>query len=202
MTTLPNPDLATQAPSRERSAYCDTGLIVAAVMGRVDPFFDDAVRFLNEARSSGVRLIISSITLAEAADVIRRRVKASRRCTDESGRECEEIEAKAAAYVERISDFIDYLKHNKMVGILEEEITVDLDFEHLYKMMLKYAGRTPQARRGNTYRHEGIGPIDWIHIALALLAGVQSICTNDKAIAQIKGDKRYGGIEIIMLRPR
>ena len=76
------------------------------------------------------------------------------------------------------------------------------DLAPLYKNMLDMEGRTPQARKGNTYRHEGLGPIDLIHIDMALLAGAQVICTTDKAFAQISGDKRYGGMKIVILQPR
>ena len=55
MTAKPVPDTAGRVPagqsaSRTKSLYCDTGTIVALVMGPVDPFFDDAMRFLSAAR--------------------------------------------------------------------------------------------------------------------------------------------------------
>ena len=188
--------------SHAKSVYCDTGWIVAIVMGVVDPFFDDAVRFLSEAKLNGMRLVISSLALAEAADVIRKRVKAGCRCTDEGGKEREAVEAEAAEKVEDLARFIDVLKADKMVDMLEDITEERLDLVHIHEKMLEYTGSTPQARRGNTYRHEGIGPIDWMHIVLALLAGAQAICTSDRAFTQIRGDKQYGGIEIIMLHPR
>ena len=207
MTAKPEPDTAGRVPagqagSRAKSLYCDTGMIVALVMGPVDPFFDDAVRILNEAMLGNIRLVISSLALSEAADVIRKRIKASCRCTDASGREREAVDAKAVAAVKDLARFIRVLKANKMVDILENITKKRPDFVHLLEKLLEYDGRTPQARRGNTYRHEGIGPIDWIHIVLAYLAGAQAICTNDRALEQIRGDKQYGGLEIVMLRPR
>ena len=184
------------------SAYCDTGLIVAAVMGPADPFFDEVARFLGAARLGGVRLVISNLGISEAADVILRRTKAGRRCTDESGREREAVDAEAAAAVEGLVAFIDELKAGKRADILEEKIRVRPNFSSLYKNILEYRGRTPQARKGDTYRHEGVGPIDWIHIALARLAGVPAICTTDRALAQISGEEQYGGLEVVVLRPR
>ena len=112
------------------------------------------------------------------------------------------VDAEAEAAARDVIRFVNDLVTDRLAEMYEDITTALPDLERLHKMMLEYRGRTPQARRGNTYRHEGIGPIDWIHIALALLAGAQAICTNDKAIAQIRGDKRYGGMEIIMLRPR
>lgn len=207
MTTEPEPDtagraLARQASGDPKSVYGDTGLIVAIVMGAVDPFFDDAMRILNEAMRGNIRLVISSLVLSEAADVIRRRIKASHRCTDESGKEREAVDAEADAAVKDLVRFVNVLKATKMADMLEGITEGRLNLAHLRRKMFEYEGRTPQAHRGNTYRHEGIGPIDWIHIALAYLAGAQAICTNDKAIEQIKNDKQYGGLEIIMLRPR
>ena len=54
---------AVPAAGNAGSTYCDTGLIVAAVMGPADPFFDDAARFLKAAELGGVRLVISSLAL-------------------------------------------------------------------------------------------------------------------------------------------
>lgn len=195
-------DPAGPAAGSAGSAYCDTGLIVAAVMGPTDPFFDEATRFLKEAELGGVRLVISRLVLSEATDVILKRTKAGHRCTDEGGRERKAVDAEAAEAVERLSCFVDKLKADRRASILEEEDVVIPDFAHLHRKMLEYLGRTPQARKGDTYRHEGIGAIDWIHIALAYLAGAWAICTTDKAMAQISGDVLYGDIEIIVLRPR
>ena len=184
------------------SVYCDTGPIVAAVMGPADPFFDDAMRFFRAAELGGMRLIISSLALSEAVDVILKRTKAGHRCADESGREREVVDSDAAAAVRNLVYFIYDLKANKRAGILEEEAEVRPDFAHLYRMMLRHQGRTPQARKGDTYRHVGMGPIDWLHMALARLAGVRAICTTDRAMGQISGNKMYGSIEVVVLRPR
>ena len=208
MTAAPPSDAAGVIPvglaggGNTDSAYCDAGPIVAAVMGPADPFFDAAMRFFKEAEIGGVRLIISSLALSEAVDVIRKRTKAGHRCADEGGGEREAVDADAAAAVKRLARFIYNLKADKRADILEEKVSGSMDFAHLYEMMLRYQGRTPQARKGDTYRHEGIGPIDWIHMALARLAGARAICTTDKAMAQIAGDKIYGGIEVVVLRPR
>ena len=102
--------------------YCDTGPIVAAVMGPADPFFDDAMRFFKAAELGGMRLIISSLALAEAVDVILKRTKAGHRCADESGREREAVDSDAAAAVRNLVYFIYDLKANKRAGILEEEV--------------------------------------------------------------------------------
>ena len=142
------------------------------------------------------------MTLSEAADVIRKRVKAGCRCTDESGRECDEVDAKASATVNDLDRFIDDLKANRMLDMVEDITKEQPDLVHLHEMLLKYKGLTPQARKGNTYRHDGIGPIDWVHIALARLARAWAICTTDKALAQIKGGEEYGDLEVIILRPR
>ncbi len=207
MTGVPAPDAAGAMAAGlvadgRGSVYCDTGPIVAAVMGQADPFFDDAMRFFRAAEIGGMRLIISSLALAEAVDVILKRTKAGRRCTDESGSERKAVDAEAAAAVKSPTRFIYNLKSSKRAGILEEETKVRPDFVHLYIMMLRYQGRTPQARKGDTYRHEGIGPIDQIHIKLARLAGVRAICTTDKAMLQISGDKMYGDLKVIVLQPR
>lgn len=207
MTGVPAPDAAgamsvDSVADGRVSVYCDTGPIVAAVMGPADPFFDEAMRFFKEAEIGGVRLIISSLALAEAVDVILKRTKAGRRCTDESGSEREAVDAEAAAAVKSLTRFIYNLKSSKRAGILEEETKARPDFVHLYIMMLRYQGSTPQARKGDTYRHEGVGPIDPIHMRLARLADVRAICTTDKAMLQISGDKLYGDLEIIVLRPR
>lgn len=61
------------------SAYCDTGLIVAAVTGPADPFFDKVTRFLGAAERGGVRPAASSPGVSEAAYVILGRAKAGRR---------------------------------------------------------------------------------------------------------------------------
>ena len=207
MTAAPSADAAGVMPvglagGDASLMYCDTGPIVAAVMGPTDPFFDAAMRFFKEANRNGVRLIISSLALSEAVDVIRKRTKAGRRCADEGGGEREAVDADIAAAVKRLARFIYNLKADKRADILEEKVSGSIDFAHLYEMILRYQGRTPQARKGDTYRHEGIGPIDWIHMALTRLAGARAICTTDKAMVQIAGDKIYGGIEVVVLRPR
>ena len=182
--------------------YCDTGIIVAIVMGAADPFFGDAVRFLETVKSGGMRLVISNLALAEAIDVMRKRIKERHKCTDESGREREAVDAEVASATAGLANFVDELKANKEAVVLEEEATVRLDFAHLYKKMLRYKGETPQVRRGGRYRHKGIGPIDWMHIALARLVNAWAICTTDKAFVQISGDKEYGGVEVVVLLPR
>lgn len=149
-----------------------------------------------------LRLIISSLALSEAADVILKRTKAGRGCTDESGREREAADADAAAATKNLAYFVYDLKANKRAGILEEEADARPDFAHLYGMMLGHQGRTPQARKGDTCRHVGLGPIDWMHMALARLAGVRAMCTTDGAMGQIAGDKVYGDVEVVVLRPR
>ena len=184
------------------STYCDTGLIVAAVLGPADPFYVDAMRFFRDAELGGVRLVISSLALSEAADVILKRTKAAHRCTDEGGREREAVDARAAAAVKELINFVNELKASKRAEILGGSDKLRPNFTRLYEKMLKHRGRTPQARKGDTYRHEGIGAIDWIHIELAYLAGARAICTTDKAMAQIAGDGRYGRMEIVVLRPR
>ena len=62
-------------------------------MGPADLFFDEVTRFLGAAERGGVRLVISSLGISEAADAILRRAKAGRRRTDESGREREAVDA-------------------------------------------------------------------------------------------------------------
>ncbi len=183
-------------------AYADTGFSVAIVMGAVDPFFDEAMCFLEAVKSSGARLVISSLALAEAVDVIRKRVKANTRCRDVSGREREAVDGEAAKAVKDVRRVINTLRSDKMADMYGDITSVQPDLAPLHKKMLGLEGETPQARKGNTYRHEGLGPIDLIHIDMALLAGAQIICTTDKAFAQISGDKRYGGMNIIILRPR
>ena len=183
-------------------AYCDTGIIVAIVMGEVDPFFDEAVRFLKAVKASGARLVISSLALSEAVYVIRKRVKANRRCTDESGRELQTVDAEAEAAVKDVGRIIAVLATDRMAYMYEDITSAQPDLAGLYEKMLACQGMTPQAHRGNTYRHKGVGPIDLIHIALARLSGARAICTTDKALTQVGGDKRYGGMEIIVLRPR
>ena len=184
------------------SVYCDAGPIVAIVMGETDLFFNDAVRFFNAVKSSGVRLVISSLVLAEVADVIRKRVKANHRCTDESGREREVVDAEVAVAVKGIRRFVNALKLDKMVDMYEATTKTHPDISRLYEMMLENQGRTPQARRGNTYRHVGMGPVDLMHAEMARLAGARAICTTDKAFAQIGDSKQYSGIRIIILRAR
>ena len=183
--------------------YCDTGPIVAAATGPADPFFDDAMRLSRAAELGGVRLIISSLALSEAADVILKRTKAGLRCAGESGRERGAVDADAAAAATKnLAYFVYDLKANKGAGILEEEADARPDFAHLYGMMLGHQGRAPQARKGDTCRHVGLGPIDWMHMALARLAGVRATCTTDGAMGQIAGDKMHGDIEVVVLRPR
>ena len=207
MTSELNSDTAVETPAgdagnRKRLVYCDTGIIVAIVMGEVDPFFDEAVRFLETVKSSGIRLVISNLTLAEAVDVIRKRIKANYRCTDDSGKEREAVDAAAAVAVRDLGRFINGLKADRMADMYEDITKARPDIARIYEKILDSQGKTPQARRGNTYRHEGIGPIDWLHIALARLAGARAICTTDKALMQVCGDKRCGGMEIILLRPQ
>ena len=203
----PNPDrtwqvLASSTAGSRVSVYCDTGIIVAIVMGEVDPFFDEAVRFLKAVKASGARLVISSLALSEAVDVIRKRVKANHRCTDESGRELQTVDAEAEAAVKDVGRIIAILAMDKMADMYEDITSAQPDLVHLYKRMLACQGETPQASKGNTYRHKGVGPIDLIHIALAHLSGARAMCTTDKALTQVGGDKQYGGMEIIVLRPR
>lgn len=182
--------------------YADTGFIVAIVMGAVDPFFDEAMRFLEAVKSSGARLVISSLTLAEAVDVIRKRVKAGHRCANGNNGERKVVHAEAAKVVRDVDHFIIALVADRVADMYGDITSAQPDLAPLYKNMLDMEGRTPQARKGNTYRHEGLGPIDLIHIDMALLAGAQVICTTDKAFAQISGDKRYGGMKIVILQPR
>ena len=195
-------DLADTAVSGEVLVYCDTGSVVAIIMGEVDPFFDDAVRFFNAVKSSGVRLVISSLVLAEVTDVIRKRIKARHRCTDESGMEREVVDAGVAATVKDINRFINALKLDKMVDMYEATTKTQPDISRLYEKMLGNQGRTPQARKGDTYRHLGMGPVDLIHAEMAYLAGALAICTTDKAFAQIGDNKQYSEIWIIILRAR
>ena len=206
MTAEPTYDTAAQTPTSatasQRLVYCDTGIIVAIVMGEVDPFFDEAMRFLAAVKSSGARLVISNLTLAEAVDVIRKRIKANYRCTDDSGKERVAVDAEAATAVRDLGRFINGLKADKMADMYEDITKARPDIERIYEKILDSQGETPQARRGNTYRHKGIGPIDWIHIALARLAGARAICTTDKALTQVGGDRQYDSIEIIVLRTR
>ena len=171
-------------------------------MGPDDPFFENATRFLNEAKAGRTRLVISSLPVSEAADVIRRSIKAGCRCANESGRERKAVDAKAAAAVKDLVRFIDILKASKITDVLEDIAEAQPDLVRLHQKLLGDHGHTPQARRGGTYRHEGIGPIDWIRIALARLAGAQAICTSDGTLAQIGGDEEYGCPETIVLRPR
>ena len=182
--------------------YADTGFIVAIVMGAIDLFFDNAMRFLEAVKSSGARLVISNLALAEAVDVIRKRIKVGHRCADESDGERKVVRAEAAKAVRDIDHFITVLVADKMEDMYGDVTSEQPDLATLYKSMLDLEGRTPQARKGNTYRHEGLGPIDLVHIGMAQLAGARVICTTDKAFAQIVDDKRYGGIEIIILQPR
>ena len=207
MTAEPNPDrtwhvLASLTGGSGRLVYADTGFVVAIVMGAIDSFFDDAMRFLEAVKSSGARLVISSLALAEAVDVIRKRVKAGHKCADESDGERKVVHAEAARAVRDIDHFITVLVADKMADMYGDITSEQPDLATLYKSMLDLEGRTPQARKGNTYRHEGLGPIDLVHIGMAQLAGARVICTTDKAFAQIGSDKRYGGMEIIILRPR
>ena len=183
-------------------AYCDKGPIVAAVTGAADPFFDDAVRFLSAAKLDNMRLAVSTMTLSEEAGVIRKRVKAGRRCTGESGRKRDEVDAEASATVDDRDRFIDDPKANRMLDMVDDITKERPDLVHLHEMRLKYKGPTPQARRGNTYRHEGIGPIDWIHIAQARLARARAICATDKALAQIGDCEECGCLEVIIIHPR
>ena len=71
----------------------------------------------------------------------------------------------------------------------------DLDF--LLGKMLEHPGRIVSGMRSRTCRHRGVGPYDWFHYALALLAGASVICTTDAALADVAGsDAQFGGIQV------
>ena len=130
---------------------------MAAVMGPDDPFFEDSMRILDEAKAGRMRLVVSSLAASEAADVMRRRIKAGCRCADESGGERKAVDAKAAAAVKDLVGFIDIPKASRITGMLEGIAEAQPDLVRLHQKLPCDQGHTPQARRGGTDGHEGLG---------------------------------------------
>ena len=70
------------------------------------------------------------------------------------------VDAEAEAAARDGVRFVNDLVEDRRTEMYKDITTALPDLERLHKMMLEYRGRTPQARRVNTYRHEGTGQID------------------------------------------
>ena len=176
--------------------YLDTGVLVALALGPSDMHYDGAVRACNAAVRSGCRLVTSLLAIMEMVNVVRRRTAASYKCRPGRGEDQEAADARVRRAVERALELIDSMRKDGTLTIMETAgWSPDLDF--LLGKMLEHPGRIVSGMRSRTCRHRGVGPYDWFHYALALLAGASVICTTDAALADVAGsDAQFGRIQV------
>ncbi len=176
--------------------YLDTGVLVALALGPSDMHYDGAVRACNAAVRSGCQLVTSLLAIMEMLNVVRRRTAASCKCRPGRVEDQEAADARVRRAVARALDLINIMAKGGTLAIMETAgWSPDLDF--LLGKMLEHPGRIVSGMRSRTCRHRGVGPYDWFHYALALLAGASVICTTDAALADVAGsDAQFGGIQV------
>ena len=181
---------------KRRVVYLDSGPLVALALGADDMHYGGAVRACEAAVRSGCRLVTSLLAIMEMVNVLRRRMAASCKCRPGRGEDQEAADARVRRAVERALVLVMNMKRSGALEIMETAgWSPDLDF--LLGKMLEHPGRIVSGMRSRTCRHRGVGPYDWFHYALALLAGASVICTTDAALADVAGsDAQFGRIQV------
>ena len=158
--------------------------------------YDGAVRACDAAVRNGYQLVTSLLAIMEMINVVRRRTAASCKCRP--GR-VEDQEAADARVRRAVAQALVLVMNMKRSGALEimETAGWSPDLFFLLGKMLEHPGRIVSGTRSRTCRHRGVGPYDWFHCALALLAGASVICTTDAALADVAGsDAQFGRIQV------
>ena len=181
---------------RRPAVYLDTGVLVALVLGASDMHYNGAVRVYDAIVRSGCRPVTSLLAIMEMVNVVRRRTAASYKCRPGRGEDQEAADARVRRAVARALDLINTMTNDGILTIMKTAgWSPGLDF--LLGKMLEHPGRIVSGTRSRTCRHRGVGPYDWFHYALALLAGASVICTTDAALADVAGsDAQFGRIQI------
>ena len=158
--------------------------------------YNGAVRVYDAIVRSGCRPVTSLLAIMEMVNVVRRRTAASYKCRPGRGEDQEAADARVRRAVARALDLINTMTNDGILTIMKTAgWSPGLDF--LLGKMLEHPGRIVSGMRSRTCRHRGVGPYDWFHYALALLAGASVICTTDAALADVAGsDAQFGRIQV------
>ena len=177
-------------------AYLDSGMLVALALGVVDMHYDGAVRVYDAILRNGYRPITSQLAVMEMVNVVRRRTASSYKCRPGCGEDLQAADARVRRAVSRALGLVVDMKLQGVLAVMKAEgWSPGLDF--LLGKMLEHPGRIVSGMRSRTCRHRGVGPYDWFHYALALLAGASVICTTDAALADVAGgDAQFGRIQV------
>ena len=73
---------------------------------------------------------------------------------------------------------------------------MSIDFAALRANMLEHPGRVVLFSRGNSCRHRGLEPMDWLQMVYARAARAVVICTADKAFADMCGGGEFGRMQV------
>ena len=179
-----------------RVVYLDSGPLVALALGADDMHYDGAARACDAAVRNGYQLVTSLLAIMEMINVVRRRTAASCKCRPGRVEDQEAADARVRRAAADALDLINTMVKDGTLAIIETAgWSPDLDF--LLGKMIEHPGRIVSGMRSRTCRHRGVGPYDWFHYALALLAGASVICTTDAALADVAGsDAQFGRIQI------
>ena len=158
--------------------------------------YDGAARACGAAVRNGYQLVTSLLAIMEMINVVRRRTAASCKCRPGRVEDQEAADARVRRAVARAIELISNMRNDGTLTIIETAgWSPDLFF--LLGKMLEHPGRIVSGTRSRTCRHRGVGPYDWFHYALALLAGASVICTTDAALADVAGgDAQFGRIQV------
>ena len=181
---------------KRRVVYLDSGVLAALARGADDMHYDGAVRACDAAVRSGCRLVTSVLAIMEVVNVVRRRTATSCKCRPGRVEDQEAADARVRRAVVHAPSFIRDMMQQGLLTVVETAgWSPDLLF--LLGKMLEHPGRIVSGTRSRTCRHRGVGPYDWFHYALALLAGASVICTTDAALADVAGgDAQFGRIQV------
>ena len=181
-------------------AFYDTGMLVALARGPEDPHYEGAARLDAFARQNKWRVITSPLAIMEAVDVVRKRAAMSHRYRSGSDKEMEAVDD----YVRLDgADLLRVITEMIIQGSLD---IVDLgvwspNLAVLMAKMWEHPGHTAPGARGQTYRHRGIGPYDWLLLDFANRAKATIVCTTDAALAGIAGnDAEFGHMRFMLAR--
>ena len=179
-----------------RVVYLDSGVLAALARGEDDMHYSGAVRVYDAIVRNGCRPVTSLLAIMEMINVLRRRMAASYKCRPGHNEDQEAADARVRRAVVRALDLINTMTSDDILEIMETAgWSPDLFF--LLGKMLEHPGRIVSGMRSRTCRHRGVGPYDWFHYALALLAGASVICTTDAALADVAGgDAQFGRIQV------
>ena len=137
-------------------------------------------------------MITSVFAVMEAIGVIRTRTTEANRCRSGSDDERRAIDGIVRKAVASLLDHIDDLANQGLLSVMKLD-EWSPDFAAMRGKMLEHPGFTVPGPAGHICRHRGIGPPDWLHIAIARDAGAAVICTTGKALADIAGsDDEFG----------